>query len=44
MIREGKTARFILEFNEKQIPVFLREKPFFLTLLKKVLVREWTVI
>ncbi|MBE8400797.1 cytochrome c maturation protein CcmE domain-containing protein [Leptospira borgpetersenii] len=22
VIREGKTARFILEFNEKQIPVF----------------------
>lgn len=44
VIREGKTARFVLEFNEKQIPVFLREKPFFRTLLRKALAQGWTVI
>ncbi len=44
VIREGKTAKFILEFNDKQIPVFLPEKPYFRMLLKKARVPGWTVI
>lgn len=41
VVREGKTAKFVLEFNEKQIPVFLRVKPFCPTLLKKEPAREF---